>query len=53
MKVKEIFQLIESDGRYKVAQKGSHRQFKYLSKMGRVTVPDHGANQDLAKSIVY
>jgi len=48
MKVKQIIKLIEKDGWYLVAQKGSHKQFKHLNKSGRVTVPDHGQNKDLA-----
>ena len=39
MKVAEILQLLQQDGWFKVAQKGSHRQFKHVSKPGRVTVP--------------
>ena len=39
MKVAEILQLLQQDGWFKVAQKGSHRQFKHASKSGRVTVP--------------
>jgi len=54
-KVKEIISYIEADGWYLVAQKGSHRQFKHLTKPGRVTVPG-GLNDDLpygtAKSIL-
>lgn len=49
MKVKEIIKLIEKDGWYLVAQKGSHRQYKHEIKPGRVTVPDHGQHKDLAK----
>jgi len=49
MKVKAIIKLLEKDGWYLVAQKGSHRQYKHPSKQGRVTVPDHGQNNDLAK----
>jgi len=49
MKVKEVIKLLISDGWYLVAQKGSHKQFKHDSKSGRVTVPDHGQNKDLAK----
>ncbi|MEQ9229505.1 MAG: type II toxin-antitoxin system HicA family toxin [Cyclobacteriaceae bacterium] len=49
MKVKEIIKLIEADGWFLVAQKGSHRQYKHPTKMGRVTIPDHGQNKDLAK----
>lgn len=39
MKVAEILRLIQADGWYLVAQRGSHRQFKHSSKPGRVTVP--------------
>lgn len=49
MKVKEVISILKKDGWYQVTQKGSHRQFKHPTKPGRVTVPDHGQNQDLAK----
>lgn len=38
MKVRDIIVLIENDGWYQVAQKGSHRQFKHNTKPGRVTI---------------
>ncbi len=38
MKVKEILKLIENDGWYLAATKGSHRQFKHNTKPGRVTI---------------
>jgi predicted RNA binding protein YcfA (HicA-like mRNA interferase family) len=38
MKVSEVLQLIAQDGWYLVATRGSHRQFKHPSKLGRVTV---------------
>jgi len=38
MKVKEIIKLIEKRGWYLVSQKGSHRQFKHESMVGRVTI---------------
>jgi len=38
MKVREIIKLLESDGWYLVAIKGSHRQYKHPYKKGRVTV---------------
>lgn len=38
MKVREAIQLIENDGWYLVATRGSHRQFKHLNKPGRVTI---------------
>ncbi|MGH3280626.1 MAG: type II toxin-antitoxin system HicA family toxin [Trebonia sp.] len=37
-KVGEIISLIEADGWYLVATRGSHRQFKHPAKPGRVTV---------------
>ncbi|MCK5206736.1 MAG: type II toxin-antitoxin system HicA family toxin [Cyclobacteriaceae bacterium] len=49
MKVKELIKLIVADGWYMVAQKGSHRQYKHHLKSGRVTIPDHGQNKDVAK----
>ena len=39
MKSTEIVKRIQADGWYKVAQKGSHIQFKHPVKPGRVTVP--------------
>ena len=36
--VREIIRLIEGDGWHLVATKGSHRQYKHRSKLGRVTV---------------
>ena len=39
LKVGEIIKLIEADGWYLVAIRGSHRQFKHPTKLGRVTVP--------------
>ena len=39
MKVAEVLRLIQQDGWFLVAQKGSHRQFKHPIKAGRVTVP--------------
>lgn len=38
MKVRDVVRLIEEDGWYQVATKGSHRQFKHDSKPGRVTI---------------
>ena len=47
MKVREVIRLIEDDGWYLVKMKGSHRQYKHLNKVGRVTVAGH-PNDDLA-----
>lgn len=47
MKVKDIIKMIEKDGWYLVATKGSHRQYKNLNKPGRVTISGH-LNDDIA-----
>ena len=39
MKSREIISALQKDGWIKVAQKGSHVQFKHPDKKGRVTVP--------------
>lgn len=38
MKVREVIRQIEKDGWVKVAQDGSHRQYKHPVKKGRVTI---------------
>jgi predicted RNA binding protein YcfA (HicA-like mRNA interferase family) len=38
MKVRDAIRLIEQDGWYLVATRGSHRQYKHPRKPGRVTV---------------
>jgi predicted RNA binding protein YcfA (HicA-like mRNA interferase family) len=38
VKVSAILRLLESDGWFMVAIRGSHRQFKHAVKPGRVTV---------------
>jgi predicted RNA binding protein YcfA (HicA-like mRNA interferase family) len=38
LKVSEMIKLIETDGWYLVATRGSHRQYKHPAKPGRVTV---------------
>ncbi|MCA3564879.1 MAG: type II toxin-antitoxin system HicA family toxin [Methylocystis sp.] len=38
MKIRDVLRMIEQDGWFLVATRGSHRQFKHLSKAGRVTV---------------
>ena len=47
MKVRDVIKLIEEDGWYLVATKGSHRQYKHQKKTGRVTIAGH-PNDDLA-----
>jgi predicted RNA binding protein YcfA (HicA-like mRNA interferase family) len=39
MNSREIIRRLEADGWYRVAQRGSHVQFKHPAKPGRVTVP--------------
>jgi predicted RNA binding protein YcfA (HicA-like mRNA interferase family) len=39
MKVAAVLRLLHDDGWQLVATKGSHRQFKHPTKLGRVTVP--------------
>ena len=38
MKIREVIRILETDGWYLVATRGSHRQYKHASKPGRVTV---------------
>jgi predicted RNA binding protein YcfA (HicA-like mRNA interferase family) len=47
MKVRDIIKLLEADGWYPVATKGSHCQYKHLVKKGRVTIAGHPGD-DLA-----
>lgn len=39
MNSRDIIKLLEKNGWFEVAQKGSHKQFKHINKTGRVTVP--------------
>jgi predicted RNA binding protein YcfA (HicA-like mRNA interferase family) len=47
MKVREVIKLIEEDGWFLVATRGSHRQYKHATKAGRVTIAGKQAD-DLA-----
>jgi predicted RNA binding protein YcfA (HicA-like mRNA interferase family) len=38
VKVRDVIRLIEDDGWYLVATRGSHRQYKHPHKTGRVTI---------------
>jgi predicted RNA binding protein YcfA (HicA-like mRNA interferase family) len=38
MKAREAIRLIEEDGWYLVATRGSHRQYKHPNKHGRLTI---------------
>jgi len=52
MKVIEILKIIETDGWFKVRQKGSHIHFQHAVKKGTVTIAYHKASQDLAPGTV-
>ncbi len=39
MDSKKLIKILEKDGWKLVATKGSHKQYKHSSKLGRVTVP--------------
>jgi predicted RNA binding protein YcfA (HicA-like mRNA interferase family) len=47
MKVKDVIRLLENDGWFLVATRGSHRQFKHPVRPGRVTVTGK-PSEDLA-----
>ena len=51
MKVREIIRLLEDDGWYLCATRGSHRQYKHPVKLGRVTVPGKPSD-DLAPGML-
>jgi predicted RNA binding protein YcfA (HicA-like mRNA interferase family) len=38
MKGRDVIRLIEGDGWFLVATRGSHRQYKHPTKLGRVTI---------------
>jgi predicted RNA binding protein YcfA (HicA-like mRNA interferase family) len=38
MKVRDAIRMVEHDGWYHIATRGSHRQFKHPHKTGRVTI---------------
>ncbi|MFH1015426.1 MAG: type II toxin-antitoxin system HicA family toxin [Chloroflexota bacterium] len=41
MKVRDIIKMIEEDEWYLIATRGSHRQYKHPTKVGRVTIAGH------------
>jgi predicted RNA binding protein YcfA (HicA-like mRNA interferase family) len=41
MKVRDIIKMIEDDGWFLVATRGSHRQYKHPTKPGRITIAGH------------
>jgi len=52
MKVREAIKMIEEDGWYLVATKGSHRQYKHFTKPGRVTIAGN-LSHDLAPGTLH
>jgi predicted RNA binding protein YcfA (HicA-like mRNA interferase family) len=50
MKVRVIIKPIEDDGWEHVATRGSHRQYRHLTKPGKVTVPGK-PSRDLPRSL--
>ncbi|TPG77268.1 type II toxin-antitoxin system HicA family toxin [Pseudomonas arsenicoxydans] len=50
MRSREMIRMIEEDGWYLVAVKGSHHQYKHLYKSGRVTIKHPGS--DLPKGTI-
>ena len=51
MKVREVLAMLQADGWFLVATRGSHRQFKHRTKPGRVTVAGKPSD-DLAPGTV-
>ena len=47
MKASEVLRMLQADGWYLVETRGSHRQFKHPTKLGRVTVAGK-PSEDLA-----
>jgi len=45
MKTRDILRLIQDEGWYQVAQRGSHRQFKHPVKPGKVTIAGHPSEE--------
>ncbi|MHC8316756.1 type II toxin-antitoxin system HicA family toxin [Pseudomonas sp. LB3P31] len=54
MRSREMIRMIEADGWYLVAVKGSHHQYKHLLKSGRVTIkhPDSDLPKGTINSIL-
>jgi predicted RNA binding protein YcfA (HicA-like mRNA interferase family) len=51
MKFRDIMKLIEADGWRVAKQKGSHRQYKHPSKMGKVTIAGHPSAEVARKTL--
>ena len=44
---REVISMLEADGWFEVNQEGSHKQFKHLTKKGKVTVNHPVKNMDI------
>ena len=56
LKVRDIIKVIEADGWYQVDTRGSHRQYKHPTKVGRVSIAGHPGDDIAAgtlNSILY
>jgi predicted RNA binding protein YcfA (HicA-like mRNA interferase family) len=51
MKVREVIKLIEDDGWFLAATRGSHRQYKHAVKKGRVTIPGNLGHDNKAGTL--
>ncbi|AIS15601.1 Phage protein [Pseudomonas chlororaphis subsp. aurantiaca] len=51
MRSRELIRMIEEDGWYLIAAKGSHHPYKHLHKPGRVTIPHPDA--DLPRGTIH
>lgn len=47
MKPKELIKILEKNGWFEVAQRGSHKQFKHQTNKDKVTVPYHNKDLDI------
>lgn len=47
MKIRDVIRLLENDGWFLIATRGSHRQYKHTLKSGRVTIAGK-PSEDLA-----
>lgn len=45
VKVRDVIKLVEANGWYHVETEGDHRQYKHLTKKGRVTIPGHPSDE--------
>ena len=49
MKVKDVIRLLEAEGSFLVATRGSHRQYKHPVRSGRVTVAGKPSDESCAR----